>query len=234
LLYTPQVLYGHGMVSPVGMRRTQVERRQESENALLAAAAEVIAERGINGASLSVIGERAGTSRGLPTHHFGSKDALVARVASAAQDRMAGVLLASVERSRGAANTLLGLDLIRVSIDAYLELFEHPTANDRVLIVTWGATFPSESSIEGILDADRRAYEGWADLITRGQKDGSIRPDVDPTASAVILHGMLRGVAALLLTEAEYTDMTSVRGTVDQFIAGALASTSEDGPTARP
>ena len=66
---------------------------------------------------------------------------------------------------------MLGLDLVRVSIDAYLELFEHPTANDRVLIVTWGATFPSESSIEGMLDADRRAYEGWADLIRRGQQD---------------------------------------------------------------
>ncbi len=125
---------------------------------------------------------------------------------------------------------MLGLDLVRVSIDAYLELFEHPTANDRVLLVTWGATFPSESSIEGMLDADRRAYEGWADLIRRGQRDRSIRNDIDPAASAVILHGMLRGVASLLLTEAEYTDMTSVRATVDQWIAGALAAaTSEAG-----
>ena len=125
-----------------------------------------------------------------------------------------------------------GLNLVRVSIDAYLELFEHPTASDRVLIVTWGATFPSESSIDGMLDADRRAYEGWADLIARGQLDGSIRTDVDPAASAVILHGMLRGVASLLLTESEYTDMTSVRSTVDKWIAGALAagSPAADGP----
>ena len=216
------------MATPMGARRTQVERRQESESALLSAAAEVIAERGINGASLTVIGERAGTSRGLPAHHFGSKDALVARVASAAQDRMAEVLLASIARSRGGTEEMLGLDLVRVSIDAYLELFEHPTANDRVLIVTWGATFPSESSIEGMLDADRRAYEGWADLIRRGQQDASIRSDIDPAASAVILHGMLRGVASLLLTEAEYTDMTSVRATVDQWIAGALTSTASE------
>jgi AcrR family transcriptional regulator len=212
------------MTTQMGARRTQVERRQDSENALLTAAAEVIAERGINGASLSVIGERAGTSRGLPAHHFGSKDALVARVARAAQDRIAEVLLSSIERSGGGTQQMPGLDLVRGSIDAYLELFEHPTANDRVLIVTWGATFPSESSIEGMLDADRRAYKGWADLITRGQKDGSIRRDVDPAASAVILHGMLRGVASLLLTEAEDTDMSNVRANVDKWIAGALAS----------
>ena len=224
-------MYVEGMASPLPARRTQVERREESERTLLAAAAEVIAERGVNRASLAVIGERAGMSRGLPTHHFGSKDALVARVASAAQDRMADVLLSAIERSGRNTDEMSGLNLVRVSIDAYLDLFEHPTASDRVLIVTWGATFPSESSIEGMLDADRRAYEGWADLIARGQQDGSIRTDVDPPASAVILHGMLRGVASLLLIESEYTDMTSVRSTVDKWIAGALGA---DTPVDRP
>jgi AcrR family transcriptional regulator len=209
-------------------RRTQVERRQQSERVLLAAAAEVISERGIDGASLAVIGRRAGTSRGLPAHHFGSKDAFVARVAACAQDRVRGAMRAAIERSQRDAAEMTGLELVRASVDTYLELFEHPTADDRVLIVMWGATFPSESSIVGMLDADRRAYDGWADLIERGQHDGSIRADVNAAASAVILHGLLRGVAALLLTESEYTDMTSVRATVDEWIAGGLAPGVED------
>jgi len=189
----------------------------------VAAAAEVIAERGVNGASLADIGERAGTSRGLVTFHFGSKDALVARVAAAAQDRLTEVLLATVGRSQRGADDIPGLEWLRTSVGTYLELFEHPTAEDRVLVVMWGATFPSKSSIEGMLDADRRAYDGWAGLIARGQRDGSIRRDVDAAGSAVILHGMLRGVAALLLTESQYTDMSSVRATVDAWITGALA-----------
>jgi AcrR family transcriptional regulator len=209
-------------------RRTQVERRQQSERVLLAAAAEVISERGIDGASLAVIGKRAGTSRGLPAHHFGSKDAFVARVAACAQDRVRGAMRAAIERSQRDAAEMTGLELVRASVDTYLELFEHPTADDRVLIVMWGATFPSESSIDGMLDADRRAYDGWADVIERGQHDGSIRADVNAAASAVILHGLLRGVAALLLTESEYTDMTSVRATVDEWIAGGLAPGVED------
>ncbi|HXY28870.1 MAG TPA: helix-turn-helix domain-containing protein, partial [Acidimicrobiales bacterium] len=60
-------------------RQSQAERRSRSEDALLDAAAELIAERGIQGASLANIGSRAGLSRGLPNHHFGSKDALVSR-----------------------------------------------------------------------------------------------------------------------------------------------------------
>ncbi len=64
---------------------------------------------------------------------------------------------------------------------------------------------------------------GWADLIRRGQQDGSIREDLDATASAVVLFGLMRGVAALLLTESEITDMGSVRSTCDAWIVSALA-----------
>jgi hypothetical protein len=106
--------------------------------------------------------------------------------------------------------------------------------DDRVLIVMWGATFPSESSVEGMLDADRRAYDGWAGLIERGQRDSSIRRDADARASAVILHGMLRGVAALLLTESAYTDMTNVGATVDRWIAAALEPRSVAGAEEAP
>ncbi len=211
------------MATPLRDRRTQAERRSESERALLGAAAEVIAERGITGASLTVIGERAGTSRGLPTHHFGSKDALVARVAGQAQDLVRAAMAEALERSNRRGD-LTALELVRLLVDTYLELFEHPTPDQRALLVLWGATFPSDSSIDGMRDADTRAYEGWAGHIADGQRDGSIRADIDAAASAVILHGMLRGVAAVLVTESQYTDMTSVRRWVDAWIERALAA----------
>lgn len=212
-------------------RRTQVERRRESELALLDAAAEVIAERGINGASLSSIGERAGTSRGLPTHHFGSKDALVSQVADRAQDRIAAATVAAIERAHRHVDELSALELMRATVDTYLELFEHPSADERALIVMWGATFPTESSVEGMLDADRRAYDGWARLVARGHEDGSIRADVDPGAAAVVLHGLTRGVAALLLTESHHTDMRGVRRTVDDLLGAALAPAEKAVPS---
>jgi hypothetical protein len=65
-------------------------------------------------------------------------------------------------------------------------------------------------------------------MTERGQGDGSIRASADPVACAVALHGLLRGVAALRLTESEYTDMTRVRATIDEWIGGALAPRSSD------
>ena len=197
---------------------------------LLTAAAEAIAERGITGASLSVIGERAGTSRGLPTHHFGSKDALVARVAARAQDRVRAATALAITAAHQDIDELSALNLLRATVDTYIGLFQQPTADERALIVMWGATFPSDSSIDGMLEADRTSYEGWTDLILSGHDDGSIRADADPASCAVILHGLMRGVAALLLTESQYTDMTTVRETIADWITKALAPTEGGAP----
>src|SRR5580693_3794419 len=66
-------------------RRTQRERRDLAEAALLNAAAELAVEHGVRSLTLARVGERAGYSRGIVTHHFGSKQALLERLARATQ-----------------------------------------------------------------------------------------------------------------------------------------------------
>lgn len=204
-------------------RQTQAERRSRSEEALLDAAAEMIAERGVDGASLASIGGRAGVSRGLPTHHFGTKDTLVARLAQRAQERIASAMVATLERQSRRVEELSGLEVVHQTVDSYLELFEHPAPDERALLVMWGSTFSTTSSVQGMIEAERRSYDGLTELIASGQNDGSIRTDVDPTASAVLLLGMMRGIAALLLTDSAITDMRRVRRTCADWITSSLA-----------
>ncbi len=66
-------------------RRTQQQRRHQAETALLNAAAELVIEEGVHSLTLARVGERAGYSRGLATHYFGSKQALLQRLAHATQ-----------------------------------------------------------------------------------------------------------------------------------------------------
>src|SRR3954454_4246859 len=66
-------------------RRTQRERRDQAESALLTAAAELVVEQGVRSLTLARVGQRAGYSRGIVTHHFGGKQALVERLARATQ-----------------------------------------------------------------------------------------------------------------------------------------------------
>ena len=187
------------------------------------AAAEVIAERGVQGASLASIGGRAGVSRGLPTHHFGSKDALVSQLAERAQTGIARAILEAQRRQAETSGDLPVLEEIVLGVDAYLELFTEPGAGERALLVMWGSTFPSNASVEGMADAERRSYEGLSERIAAGQQDGSVRSDVDPMTNAVLLHGLMRGVAALFLSDSHPADMHAVRRTCHEWIASALA-----------
>jgi AcrR family transcriptional regulator len=56
---------------------TQGERRAETRRRLLVAAAELFAERGVDGASIDAIAERADRTSGAVYDHFGGKDGLL-------------------------------------------------------------------------------------------------------------------------------------------------------------
>jgi AcrR family transcriptional regulator len=56
---------------------TQGERRAETRQRLLDAAAELFAERGVDGASVDAIAERADRTSGAVYDHFGGKDGLL-------------------------------------------------------------------------------------------------------------------------------------------------------------
>ena len=57
-------------------RRTQAERREETREAVLAAAARVFAQRGLHATSLDAIAEEAGFSRGAVYYNFADKEEL--------------------------------------------------------------------------------------------------------------------------------------------------------------
>ena len=215
------------MAVPSG-RLTRAERRDHSLKALLDAAAEMIAEHGIEGASLASIAERAGVSRGLPTHYFRSKDSLVGHLARRAQDHIATSVIEALGQAQQRIDELSALERLRATVDVYLDLFDHPRPDERALIVMWGSTFPSSSAVEGMAEADRPSYEGWAELMAAGQREGSIRGDLDPTAAAVVLQGLLRGVAASLMADSKVADIEAVRQTCHFWITAALAPSSSD------
>jgi AcrR family transcriptional regulator len=83
-------------------RRTRAEQQQQTRTLLLAAASEVFAESGFEGASIDAITERAGFTRGAFYSNFASKEALLialseARMISFAQEILPAILHASRE-----------------------------------------------------------------------------------------------------------------------------------------
>src|SRR5688572_3838808 len=66
-------------------RRTQRERREETRSKVLAAATALIARHGSRALTLAAVGEAAGYSRGIVSHHFGSRENLLRAVMRDAQ-----------------------------------------------------------------------------------------------------------------------------------------------------
>lgn len=176
-------------------RRTQAERRAESDGRILRAAAELIVERGIEGTSLAEIGKRAGYSHGLVHARFGSKDALVERVNGEAVRMFTTTTVGSVGDTHGGT-------AVRIVAETYLRLVLGPDPIARVHLLLWSETVAAGAGRRPFRASwDRVFRDALVDLIEAGIADGSIRARVEPQAAAVIIVGLLRGVALQLIVD---------------------------------
>lgn len=79
---------------------TQVERRAQTRRALLDAAADLFASRGIEGASVDAIAEAAGRTSGAVYDHFGGKEGLLFALLEAWAHDVAAVVSAELAEAR--------------------------------------------------------------------------------------------------------------------------------------
>jgi len=78
---------------------TQGERRAQTRQALLDAAAELFAARGVDGASIDAIAEAAGRTSGAIYDHFGGKDGILFALLEGWVDDVAAVITAELAAS---------------------------------------------------------------------------------------------------------------------------------------
>ncbi len=165
------------------MRRTQQQRRAETERRVLDAAVELIAQRGSRAVTLAEVGQAAGYSRGIVHAHFGSREQLLAAVVREAQRfDVPEVDGSGLERLAALVRAYLAnVGPRRPAIGAFLLMWAESLASDPVL----GPLFA---------ERDRSFRADLAAVVREGIADGSVRADVDPDAVAVLLLGALRGI----------------------------------------
>jgi AcrR family transcriptional regulator len=194
------------------LRRTQEARRSEAEERLLSAAAQLIAEVGPAGVTLANIGERAGYSRGLATHHFGSKGAMMARLVDSVTSGFREEVFVE-----SASETVLdqALGLVR----AYFHELSHPRPANRARLVLWAdAVAAGAPDVRAaMLASDRDFRDELAKRIARGVSTGEFAGSVDPQAAATVIIGMLRGVALQSMLDDEL-DLDACRVEIEQVL----------------
>ncbi|TDQ62445.1 TetR family transcriptional regulator [Actinomycetospora succinea] len=193
-------------------RRTQAERREHTETALVAAAAEIVVESGVRALTLARVGERAGYSRGIVTHHFGSKQGLVDALASSIQGGFVPGLDAMTP----------GLERLLALVDGYVHAVTALGTANRAFLLLWAEAASATELAETFRARDRGFRADLRVDIDAGLAAGEIRPDADPEAVAVAIVGQLRGIGMQRLVDPEGVDTERLRRDVTEQWRRAL------------
>lgn len=195
-------------------RRTQAERRESAERRVIETAVLLIAEHGTRAATLARVGEEAGYSRGIVTHHFGTRDRLLREVVAHAAGQ--------VEVPEYAGDGLLQL---RGVVRAYLRTIADRTPTARAFVRMWGEALAADPVLaEVFADQDARLRGVLAEILVRGVADGSMRADLRVDAAAVFVTGSLRGTALQLMSGLLAEGVTAVIDEAERLVADAFGA----------
>jgi AcrR family transcriptional regulator len=184
---------------PRRRRQPRQVTKQETRDALLAAALAEFGTHGIDAPSLDAICARAGYTRGAFYVHFRDRDELVAAVVARV---MGSFLEAIIARGEGARD-------LEHTIERFADAVTHTIAGSRgglALPLPAGAPFARifeaitrtaelRASFRALLE---RAIGGVADATAHGQRARTVRRDVEPAAVSTLLVLVALGVLVAL------------------------------------
>jgi AcrR family transcriptional regulator len=204
---------------------TQVERSTESGRRLMAAAIELIAEKGFERTTAVEIGERAGYSRNMVRVRYGSKEALLE---SLLDTEFQPLFLTP------AGEGATGLDAALQRIDHLAAQAEEKPEHMRALFTLVFETVGPIESLGPWLRAWLRDYcAGAADALRLGQKDGSVRADLDPDLEADRIMNYGLGLAFRWTLEPEQVDFARSLRDWTAYMRGIFSPSQTNGQTRR-
>lgn len=199
----------------VRRRRTQAERREESEQRLVIAAAELVATEGFAAVSFDRLGQVSGYSRGLAGRKFGSKDGLIRAVVAFLTERMFAAAEVALDGDKTCASKIADY------CENVLRQYEQDRLSRAYLILLTAAIANHDPLRTIFAEAHEKFRDKVRNLIVIGQKEGSIGKGINADGAAITIGGLCLGIATQLLLDPA-TNPATVRASAVAAIAGAL------------
>lgn len=159
------------------------------------AAVGIMAEGGVSAATFQAIGARSGYSASLVTERFGAKRGLTEATIQYLQEGLDN-LFDEVGRKR-----LNGLDALQRYIELWLaQLSGNPERRAYFMLLASAVSDPSDYR-EVFARGHEAVRRKLAELIGRGQGDGSIRADMDCESLALFVGSLQLGLSMQLLVD---------------------------------
>lgn len=190
---------------------------------ILDAAATAFAERGLAHTSLNDLIRASGLTKGAFYFHFPSKEALALAAFRAKQEQLLEGMGAAVPPDQPALDRLVAM------LDTRVRLIEADPSLRCVLVLGQELRVDAEPGSE-YAGFQETAIEVLAGLLADGQRDGSVRVDVDPRHEAETLFAAIIGVDALADLLSGGVDLAARNERLLSFVRRALAPPGRSRP----
>ena len=152
------------------------------------AAVSLLVERGIAGTTLASIGERAGYSRGLVTHRFGSKAGLLAHV----HDSVAAEWVRHVD---GFVGDAVGIEALQRVTDALYDfIVNEPEELRAMYLLRYASIDPSAEYRANVAKLNRAHIRALSRWIQEGQRRGEVDAELDAELAAALFASVVDGL----------------------------------------
>ena len=170
---------------------TAPKRRSEfRQEQIVAAAADLIAQKGLKGLSMAVLAGRIGVVPSALYRHYRSKEQIVGIILDRVRDNLRGNLQAARQSSPEPCARL------RFVLERHLALLKQSPGMPRLVFSDdLGARYPVQRvKLFGILV---EYLEGIESIVKEGQASGCVRADLSAAAIARLFLGMVQSAAVM-------------------------------------
>lgn len=198
-------------------RRTQAERTAASDAAMFKAAIKLIASEGPSSMTLTKIGKESGFSGGLVSYRFGSKRNLLIATA----DRILELWQKRViEPANLDSDTLEGLEMVvRLYFKAVRSRSDLMMAQFRLMNVSYSSYPELQPAFQ---DYDKKLRANIIEHIDRARARGDVKAEADANTFAIMLMGMLRGIAMQSFVDPKAVDLNKAEQSAIDIIESVL------------
>jgi TetR/AcrR family transcriptional regulator len=163
--------------------------RELRRGQIVAIARKIVAEEGLEALTIGSLEARLAFSRGVITSHFQNKDDIVHAVLESAIEEINAGTAAQL------APATSGEDRVRATLRNYVRGFIERVEATRILLSFWGRI----SSDKRARKANATLYASYrkaaAHMLEAGRASGEFAADVDVSAFAAVLVGVVVGIA---------------------------------------
>ena len=179
--------------SPSRSGRRPQARGLRTRARILRAAEELFTRRGFDATGVQDVADRAGVAVGTVYHHFPDKRAMLLQLVDEWGDRVAQ------RRRELGLERLLGEDP-RGAIEGVLRRgFERQQKEPSLYVVVLALADRDPEVRRRYHRIEQAQIERLREFVEYGQREGAMRPDVDPAAAAFLIHHAIDMTATQLL-----------------------------------